>query len=83
MASGESSRIDVHGGELSGLLDANDTSTLRLFGSGFNIPDGPVSATSGTLADGTPLDVSFEREPTASIVVPEPAAHALGLAGAG
>ena len=70
----------IRGGTLNGDLRALDFSTTRIFGSGFNFPLGDVSATSGvltgTLADGTPLDVDFSRASLARItltLIPEPA----------
>ncbi len=68
---------------MSEFLTANDASTVTFVGSGFNypygeIPDGSGSLT-GTLANGDPIDVWFDVDGDASIVlaVPEPSSIAL------
>ena len=70
--------LDISGGLPLGGLLALDDSVVQIFGSGFNFPLGDIVATSGTLtgtlADGTPINVNFGRASTATITLPEPSA---------
>ena len=65
--------VEVSGGELNGGLFALENSQFTVFGDSFNHPSGPISSTAGTLtgtlADGTPLNVSFGRASTATITL--------------
>jgi hypothetical protein len=90
------SRVTVFGGSIVALgasegahheLRALDNATITVYGSGFNLPLGPISATSGRLTgnllNGSPIDWSFSRGPGANIIlVPEPSAEILILLGA-
>ena len=80
-------QLFISGGSLNGVIRALDFSATTIVGSGFNFPLGDLSAASGvltgTLADGTPLDVNFSRASRARItltLIPEPST-ALLLAG--
>ena len=71
----------VTGGTLPSLNVLYDSAaTLR--GTNFDHPRGPVSALqgriTGTLADGTPLDLQFFRDPDSLLAVPEPGSQAAG-----
>jgi hypothetical protein len=77
--------IVVTGGYLLGNILALDTSVVEIHGAGFNLPTGNVTGSggriTGTLEDGTPLDVGFFRAPGATIrLIPEPGALAGSLA---
>jgi hypothetical protein len=75
-----SGNLDVIGGSFPGgaqLLEVRDTANVSFYGSGFNYPPGSIfdltGTLTGTLADGTPLSLDFERAFTASItLLPEP-----------
>ncbi len=77
----------ISGGSFEDSIFALDTSAITIFGSGFNFPLGELTASSGTLADGTPLNVDFARASTATItLIPEPSTAlrlAAGLVGLG
>ncbi|MCA9170468.1 MAG: hypothetical protein KDB23_22475 [Planctomycetales bacterium] len=67
-------------------LEAIDTSTITLHGTGFNYPFGSVSDTEGTitgfLMDGSPFEWNFFRESSARILlVPEPSVSWLLVGG--
>jgi hypothetical protein len=51
-------------------------STVNIYGSGFNYPLGPLvpngGTLTGTLADGTPLNLTFSQYSGAIVLVPEP-----------
>ena len=84
-ASGE---LNVFGGSIQNDLLALANAVVTIFGNGFNLPFGDITATSGTLtgtlADGAPLNVNFGRASTATItLVPEPPEFVLLVAGAG
>jgi hypothetical protein len=75
----------VTGGYLLGNILALDTSVVEIHGAGFNLPTGNVTGSggriTGTLEDGTPIDVGFLRAPGATIrLIPEPGALAGSLA---
>ncbi len=80
------SLLVIDGGTISNIVAASGTATLRLVGSGFNHPDGPIAGESGTitgtLADATPISVSFVRATTATIELPEPGAASLACVAA-
>ena len=77
-----SAEVNFFGGDIigPGLIFAGNTAVITFFGSGFNFPFGDIVATSGiltgTLSDGTPLDVDFVRDPSGTITLPEPTALA-------
>jgi hypothetical protein len=69
-------------------LEARDAATIELEGLAFALPDGEIAELAGTiegtLADGTPIAASFERDAGATIrLVPEPGAAAIALAAIG
>jgi hypothetical protein len=74
----QSAQVNIYGGDFPGNLPfwAGDTAIITFFGSDFNFPFGDIVATSGiltgTLSDGTPLDVDFVRDPSGTITLPEP-----------
>jgi YVTN family beta-propeller protein len=72
----DASRLVLQGGLLSGTLRAHDQSVVEVHGSGFNFPNGAMTAVAGTLtgtfADGTPLSLPFARDAEATIWLPEP-----------
>jgi hypothetical protein len=81
--------VTLTGGALEGGLSASDTATVSILGQDFEVDgspigEGPIEATSGsltgTLASGTPLTVTFERDQGATITVPEPNPGLLALA---
>ena len=79
-------RIRLAGGTINGSMFAFDQSEIIIVGSSFNFPLGPLSGTSGsltgTLLDGSALDVTFGRATTASItLVPEPSTALLLASG--
>ena len=81
----DSASIVVTGGHLLGDLLALDESVVEIHGAGFNLPTGNVTGSggriTGTLEDGTPIDVGFLRAPGATIrLIPEPGALAGSLA---
>jgi hypothetical protein len=81
----DSASIVVTGGHLLGDLLALDESVVEIHGAGFNLPTGNVTGSggriTGTLEDGTPIDVGFLRAPGATIrLIPEPRALAGSLA---
>ena len=72
----------LHGGQVFGDLRVRDQSTLVIRGSGFNLPLGDlgdeIGRITGSLLDGTPISVDFERAVGATIrLVPEPDAQQL------
>ena len=90
----QSGTVNIHGGNIVSEVRAGSgfgdhDGVITVFGAGFNYPYGPIPDSSGTLtgnlADGSPIDVSFEIYDDASIVlaVPEPASVVLLTAGAG
>src|SRR5262249_47188804 len=60
-----------------GSVNAYDTGVITIFGTSFNLPFGAISQTSGTLTgtlgDGSPIDVAFARFASGSIVLGKPA----------
>jgi hypothetical protein len=81
--------VTLRGGAIEGGLSALDAASVTVLGSGFEVDgvpvgEGPIAATTGlltgTLASGDPLSVAFERDPGATIAVPEPGGSFLGLA---
>lgn len=79
-------RAIVSGGQLAS-VGAAEGGRLKLLGTNFDRPMGQVADLSGrvagTLADGTPFDVSFWREDERStFVLPEPGSAACGAAAA-
>jgi hypothetical protein len=78
---------DLTGGTLaSGLaLNLATGAVVTIVGSGFNLPDGAVSETSGTLSgflrDGSPFDVSFLRRDGASLILRTVGGHQPGSGG--
>jgi len=76
---------NITGGEILE-LDVDGNSLVRVEGSDFNYPNGPVSdlagTLTGTLADGTPISAPFVRDSRAELrVVPEPSS-AFAMTGA-
>ena len=73
-------RIFLTGGNILGDLLALGPATIEIQGSGFNFPLGDIPSTAGTLtgtlADGTPINVPFARASTAKITLAAPAAPA-------
>jgi hypothetical protein len=60
--------------------------TVKVMGTGFNLPYGPIAASSGILTgllqDGSPLNVSFSQLHPGGIIlvaVPEPGVAAIGV----
>ncbi len=77
--------LSIFGGGFPSLVSI-DQSTVEIIGSGFNLPLGNITALSGTLtgslSDGTPLNISFGRASTATItLVPEPNTGLLVMTG--
>jgi hypothetical protein len=74
----DQSILVIDGGTFGSPIIAFGTSYIYIEGSGFNYPYGPIPVSSGTLtgtlSDGTPLDVEFGRASTAVIELPEPSA---------
>jgi hypothetical protein len=68
------------GGTIAGSLLALDISLIWIHGSDFNYPTDEIFETSGTLTgtldDGTPINIPFRRDPSAHIWLPEPSALA-------
>ena len=66
------------GGTIAGSLFALDSSLIWIHGSDFNYPTDEIFETSGTLTgtlhDGTPINIPFRRDPSADIWLPEPSA---------
>lgn len=85
------SQLKIVGGQLESIegptVSAFQDSAITIHGSDFNFPllepiEPLRGVLTGTLADGSPVEWSFERESTASIVlVPEPSSQLLGLWG--
>ncbi len=66
--------VTIFGGSFeSDLVAEDDSTTVVIVGSEFNVPFGPVAALSGTLtgtlADGTPVSIPFARATSARIVI--------------
>jgi hypothetical protein len=77
--------IVIRGGSVVA-IEARDDARVEVYGD-FQLPDGEVAATSGTLVgtleDATPISATFERDAGATILlVPEPGSSALALAAA-
>lgn len=78
-----SPNIEISGGQLLGTLRVIDNATLTVVGRDFNYPIGEISdltgTLTGTLANGDPLSISFQRSEFASLVirVPEPTGAAM------
>ena len=87
--------INIHGGNITAGSATGNTfvdfysgieaegGVVNIKGTGFDFPYGAISATSGiltgTLADGTPLNLSFNQvHPGEIILIPEPGAATLG-----
>jgi probable HAF family extracellular repeat protein len=74
--------VEISGGSLQDILALNQ-STVTLRGHDFNLPYGEIVLTvgslTGTLADGTPLNVNFSRASTATIRLVQGAAMFMGL----
>ena len=84
------SQVNVHGGNIGGLIEALYGSTVDIYGSGFNYKFGQISATSGnitgTLSDGTPINVAFDNFGEGNIILsptPTPIPTAAYLFGSG
>jgi DNA-binding beta-propeller fold protein YncE len=83
MLARDSSVVNISGGSMSEFLSANDASIVTFVGSGFNYPYGEIpdrsGSLTGTLANGDPINVWFDVDGDASIVlaVPEPSSVAL------
>ncbi len=78
----DSSVVTISGGHMSEFLSVNDASTVTFVGSGFNYPYGEIpdrsGSLTGTLANGDLINVGFDIDSNASIVlVPEPGSFAL------
>lgn len=78
--------IQIRGGSVVA-IEARDLARIELYGLDFALPNGELTATSGTiegtLEDGTPISATFTRDAGATILlVPEPAGGALALAAA-
>jgi len=75
----------LEGGTIAGSLFALDGSGIWIRGSDFNYPIGEIWEASGTLTgtllDGTPINIAFEQDLTAQILLPE--ARALTALGSG
>ena len=90
--------VNIHGGHLSsGTINGGTafnyvegldavSGTVNIYGFGFNLPSGPVTVSggvlTGTLQDGSPLNLSFDQVHSGQIVlytVPEPAMAALSI----
>ena len=78
--------LNISGGDItSGIIALNDSS-VTIFGTGFNLPLGDIlglqGTLTGTLADGSPLNVNFGRASSARItLVPDPSTALLLAAG--
>jgi hypothetical protein len=78
LSSFDSSKINISGGTIAqfGSLNAHDSSVITIFGSGFSLPNGVVTQTSGsltgTLGDGSPLNVQFATFNQGEIVLSQP-----------
>ncbi len=63
---GMGSMVNVYGGQINGTILPQSSGVVDIFGSGFNYGYGQIGATSGTLtgtlADGTPIDVAFDND---------------------
>lgn len=74
-------RAIVSGGAV-GTMRAFGEGLVRVLGTDFDRPYGPIAeisgALTGTLADGTPLAVFFQRDAESSIVLPEPSLLSAG-----
>ena len=73
--------IEISGGSILDDVDAQQAGVIRIRGAGFNRPVGVIADNAGTiigtLEDGSPINTSFFRTPSATIeLVPEPAATA-------
>lgn len=72
-ADGTGSIVNVYGGKINGSIQLL-SGAVDIFGSGFNYGYGQVGATSGTLigtlADGTPIDVTFSNNEGEIILSP-------------
>jgi hypothetical protein len=90
--------VDIWGGQISfdGISAPSSVSaaleteggTINVYGSGFDYPYGPITAAAGTLTgtltDGSPINLSFWQENTGSIILnpaPEPATLSLLILG--
>ena len=78
--------MEISGGDFGGSLFALDSADVAIFGEGFNFPNGEImditGTITGTLADGTVLDLDFGRASTATIrLVPEPSTALLLASG--
>ena len=80
-----SGRVLLQGGSVSGALEMRDDARVWIVGVVSNRPRGLVpqlaGTITGTLADGSPVNLTFLREPNATIAIPEPES-ALALAAA-
>jgi hypothetical protein len=73
------SKINISGGSVANLgnLSAHDSGIISIFGSGFNLPYGPLTQTTGTLTgtleDGSAFNVQFVMSSHGEIVLSQPA----------
>jgi hypothetical protein len=76
----DSSTVNISGGSVagSGSLNASDSAVVTIFGTGFNLPYGLVTQTSGnlsgTLADGSAFEVQFALAGQAQLTLSKPRA---------
>jgi hypothetical protein len=80
-----SGRVLLQGGSVSGALELRDDARVWIVGLMSNRSPGLVSllagTITGTLADGSPVNLTYLREPNATIAIPEPeSAMALAVA---
>jgi hypothetical protein len=74
----DSSKINISGGSVaqSGILNAYGSGVITIFGTGFNLPYGLVTQTSGSLSgvltDGSSLDVQFATLSHGEIILSPP-----------
>jgi hypothetical protein len=80
----DTARFEVTGGTLHGMLRALTNSETVIETIDLNYPPGPIEDTQGTLigrfADGSLINIPFERASTATITVPEPGSDLLATA---
>ena len=78
--------VEISGGSVLDDLNAEQQAIIRVHGTSFNLPFGTLSPNAGTLTgtliDGSAIDTSFFRTPSATIeLVPEPSEFFGGAVG--